>query len=143
MNINDLILTIGSAVGIHPPAELVHYVALLYERRNEGVILANKHMTIGDWSPVQNECHRNVTRLCEFNPKLTAVRGWLYFDFENALPHVRFTAHSAILEEDGLMYDVTPSLASQPYPFIRAQESEEEYAEMIESYNISNLDHFK
>lgn len=92
------------------------YAASLYQRRNEGVILAPADTGIGDWRPAPHMCHLNVDTLCSNAKDFQAVRGWLVFDF---YLFYRFTAHS-VVRADGALYDITPSLTSRQYPFVRA-----------------------
>ena len=81
----------------------------------------------GDWVPHPNRCHENVSVWCEANDGYEPVRGWLYFDLPG-LPMSRFVAHSAVRAPDGKLYDITPSRASQDYPFIESGLSEDDYA---------------
>jgi len=69
------------------------------------------------------------------------VRGWLYFYFGGHFHYVLFNAHSAVQTPEGDLCEVTPSFASQPYPFIVAEESEEEYAAFVEGHGIRRLMH--
>ncbi|MCI0362644.1 MAG: hypothetical protein L0219_02115 [Phycisphaerales bacterium] len=114
------------------PFDIHRYSQRLYERRGEGVILTPREVAIGTWRPSQHRCHENVTTWCAHASEDHATRGWLFFHFEYLLPFVRFTAHSAVTSPQGVRYDITPSMASQAYPFISAQESEQEYALLIE-----------
>jgi hypothetical protein len=126
-----------------PPADLVPYAARLYERRSEGVIVRPGKVIGPEWTPAYNDCHANVNALCEHDPRYRPVRGWLYFDFDQVLSFVRFTAHSVLIDENGRLWDITPSQASQPYPFIRAEGSEAEYVEIVETRGCGNLDYFR
>ncbi len=117
--------------------------ACLYERINEAIIPKWADISIGEWTPKENLCHENVTTICHHSPSYTPVRGWLYFDLEGALPYVWFNAHSLVRDDSGIMYDITPSKATQQYPFIEAEESEQEYAELVEKSGIIRLTHYK
>ena len=117
------------------------YAARLYERRSEGIITGVAQASIGDWTPSGHDCHANVTDWCEHHPGHIPVRGWLYFNFDNLLPIVRFNAHSVIENEKGELFDITPSKASQRYPFIRAEESEEEFAFLVEELNTTIINY--
>ena len=117
------------------------YAARLYERRSEGIITGVAEASNDDWTPSKNECHANVTDWCEHYLGHKPVRGWLYFDFDNLLPIVRFNAHSVIENENGELFDITPSKASQRYPFIRAEESEEEFAFLVEELNTTIINY--
>ena len=65
--------------------------------------------------------------------RYSPARGWLYFDFNDILPLVKFVAHSALKDMEGTLYEITPVQVIQQYPFIFAEESEEEYASLVES----------
>ena len=56
---------------------------------------------------------------------------------------MQFLAHSAIQAPDGMLYDITPSNASQQYPFIIAEESEEDYARLVEGEGINCIWYLK
>jgi hypothetical protein len=138
-----LLTDVTGVKGIRPPADLLPYVARLYERRNEGVTVPGGRIQGTDWTPVFNDCHANVNALCGADPRYRPVRGWLYFDFENSLSFVRFTAHSVVADEAGRLWDITPSRASQRYPFICAEGTVEEFVQIVEVRGLGNLDHFR
>jgi hypothetical protein len=114
----------------------------LFARVHQAAVLNWAEVSIGDWKPQLNECHGNVTELCAHDPSYTPVRGWLYFDFGGLLDCVQFLAHSAVRAPDGKLYDITPAIASQQYPFLAAEESEREYAALIQS-GVTELWHIK
>jgi hypothetical protein len=122
---------------------LSNLAARLFERRREGIILRWADVSIGDWRPQRNECHANVTTWCHYQSAHQPIRGWLYFDLENLMPYVLFKPHSAVATEDGTLVDITPSVASRQYPFIVAEESEEEYRALVELRGIAELIHSK
>ena len=119
--------------------DLAAYAAQLYRRRAEGVIVRPATVQIGDWTPDEHECHGNVTTLCEVSSNHSPVRGWLYFDFGGFLAYVRFNTHSVVIDEHGELLDITPTRASERYPFIRAEEGEKEYANLIEALGRRDL----
>src|ERR1700758_5129392 len=92
--------------------------ARLYERRNEAVIIKRDRIEDGDWQPDPNECHRNVTLLCNRNPGYTAVRGWLVADYV-PLGFYKFYAHSIIETKIGDLIEITPNPAPYIYPFLK------------------------
>lgn len=108
------------------------YAARLFSRLGEAVMLRRMDINIGDWRPVENECHANVSQVYLHSNSYLLVRGWLYFDFGGALDRVQFLAHSAIRAPNGELWDITPSQASQDYPFIAAEEPEEQFAVLVE-----------
>ena len=87
-----------------------------------------------------HECHRNVTTWCEHSADHKAVRGWLFFDLTDALPFVRFIAHSLVEDKSGDIFDITPAQkVFQSYPFIRAEEDEDTFESLVE-HGITNID---
>ena len=118
------------------------YTASLYSRINEAAVLKRATIEGGDWQPQPKMCHHNVTIWCEQNSSFTPARGWLYFDFPG-LNYVRFVAHSAVIEPNGDIRDITPSNATQDYPFILGDLSEEEYASLVESIEGGELHYYE
>jgi hypothetical protein len=112
------------------------YAAILYTRIGEAVMLRRKEIKFDEWRPVENECHANATQIHLQDPSYTPVRGWLFFDFGGYLDRVQFLAHSVVRAPNGELWDITPSRASQDYPFIPAQESEEEFKALVEGGTI-------
>ena len=125
-----------------PMIELPEYSTRLYDRRHSAVIIPPASVSLGTWVPALNDCHLNVSTWCKHSQGYAAVRGWLYFDFLDQLPFVLFNAHSVVRDAEGKLWDITPSQASQPYPFLEAEEPEAEYAKLVES-GVSRLRHFK
>lgn len=118
------------------------YSNRLMERVHEAVIVPPARVSIGDWKPVENDCHANVTTWCANAKGFEIVRGWLYFDMANALPFVLFNAHSVVRNPEGELWDITPQRATHSYPFLAAEEQEAEYARFIEAGAV-RLRHFK
>ncbi|WP_157158015.1 hypothetical protein [Bradyrhizobium genomosp. III] len=93
----------------------------------------------------EHDCHRNVDLFVSQNAGHRTVRGWLIFDFRNLFllglqPIVRFTAHSLIENEQGQKIDITPSRASQPYPFIEHPFGETDFMSLVDGRQISHID---
>ena len=118
--------------------DIEKYAASLYSRINEAKILKRAVIEGGNWQPEANMCHHNVTIWCEHNPGFAPARGWLYFDLPG-LNYVKFVAHSAVIEPSGDIRDITPSNATQDYPFLLANLSEEEYASLVETIQGGEL----
>lgn len=112
--------------------EIEKYAESLYSRVGEAVILKRAVIEGGNWQPEPNMCHHNVTIWCSHNAEFTPARGWLYFNLPGLI-FVKFVAHSAVEAPEGELFDITPSNASQDYPFITSGLSEEEYAAIIEA----------
>jgi hypothetical protein len=114
------------------------YAKSLLARVGEAQVVRRAEVRIGERKPLANMCHHNVTDWCESEPTYQAVRGWLYFDLPGCSV-ARFVAHSVVHAPDGELYDITPSNASQDYPFLKGKLSEEEFAELVEKRGYSNL----
>jgi len=63
------------------------------------------------------------------------------FEVYTPLGLCRFIPHSVVEDEDGVLFDITPSRASRRYPFLRDELTEEEYVLLITSRKLVNLDH--
>ena len=122
--------------------DLREYAEKLYLRIGEAVILRRMEIEIGSWRPLENECHSNVAIVHHHSPSYCPVHGWLYFDFDHQLDRAQFLAHSALRSPSGELWDITPSRASQEYPFLSALESEKEYFALIDQ-GFSRLWHIK
>ena len=90
------------------------------------------------FEPKENMCHHNATAMEEISG-YTAVRGWLCFDFAALMTVVRFTAHSVVSTADGTLIDLTPSRASQRYPFLRVEE-DDTYVALIEESQVQYIE---
>ncbi len=114
-------------------ARLEKYAKKLLSRIADGeaAILKRAYISGGDWQPKVRMCHHNVTTWCNHKSEYTPVRGWLYFDLSE-LNCIRFVAHSAVLTPQGELYDITPKNASQDYPFLSSNLSDEEFEELVE-----------
>lgn len=110
--------------------EIEEYSQHLANRRSEAKILPRAEIIGGDWQPEPNKCHHNATTWCDLNEDFSPVRGWLYFDLP-LLEHIKFIAHSAVLSPEGKIFDITPSNATQDYPFLESHLDEEVYAELV------------
>ena len=56
---------------------------------------------------------------------------------------MKFVSHSAVSTPQGELYDITPSVASQDYPFVDSGLSEEEYAELVETKGYGEIHYFE
>lgn len=115
----------------------------LYQRRHLGVLVPFGERSIDGWRPAHHQCHNNADYWAIKNPGDKAVRGWLVFDYytssKGLIPVVQFTAHSIVEAADGTLFDLTPSHASQLYPFLRHEGSNEEFVELVETDQITNV----
>jgi hypothetical protein len=96
--------------------------------------------TLSGWAPMYNECHGNADYWVLNTLNSKSVRGWLFFDMRPLLGFVKFTAHSVIEDQGGMLVDITPSRASQAYPFIRHADDVADFEELVEKYRVTNFD---
>ncbi|MCP4618570.1 MAG: hypothetical protein GY844_19315 [Bradyrhizobium sp.] len=93
----------------------------------------------------EHDCHRNVDAFVAANESYRVARGWLFFDFRMAAlfgmsPFLRFSAHSLVEDKNGQRFDITPSRASQQYPFIEHPFGDEDFTDLITKHRMSHLD---
>jgi hypothetical protein len=108
--------------------ETKKYIEKLYDRRQGAEVVTRYEMKGGNWQPQLKLCHENVDAYIKNTDGFKAARGWLYFDLQG-FNYVMFVQHSVLESPEGQLMEITPSDASQEYPFIRAYESDEEFFE--------------
>jgi hypothetical protein len=120
--------------------ELLILARRLYARRHTGVIVPYKMV---DASHPEFDCHQNAGLWARDNPGCKIVHGWMVFDHEKVslglIPLVNFNPHSIIQTEDGGRYDVTPSQASQRYPFLDHEGDADDFVRIVQGHSISIL----
>ena len=130
---------LGRPTQIVQPEALTKLAVQLHALRETARIVPFVRDGIGDgsapddWKPTPKFCHANVDVWVLRSPEYATVRGWVVFNQSHPLipqSRFRFVAHSVIEASDGRFLDITPSLASQPYPFIRHSGSTEEFDEL-------------
>ena len=116
------------------------YARSLYARVSDARVLKRVEIDVGDWEVQENMCHHNVSELHLLDDRYTPVRGWLYFDFPG-LPCVKFVSHSAVKTPDGEIVDITPKpiVATQDYPFLEGDLSEEDYQHLVEECGYGEI----
>jgi hypothetical protein len=82
-----------------------------------------------DWTPRPHYCHDNVAAWVYRSPQHKHVRGYIIFDFR-MFGFWKVQAHSVVELEDGTLIDITPNDASQLYPFVLHEGTDEEFAAM-------------
>ncbi|MBX9776900.1 MAG: hypothetical protein K2Y71_21175 [Xanthobacteraceae bacterium] len=88
------------------------------------------------WHPQPKYCHYNVVAWVYRNPQHKHGKGYLVFDFRPLLRERLIQAHSVVELEDGSLIDITPSHASQSYPFVRHIGTDEEFVEMARVMSV-------
>jgi hypothetical protein len=115
--------------------DLLQLAKAIVARRSEATIARDYRVGIGEWRPRPKFCHDNVHVWVSRSPQHKHVKGYLLFDFR-ALGFWRVQAHSLVELEDGTLADITPHGASQQYPFVRHNGSDEEFAEMADAIQV-------
>jgi hypothetical protein len=123
-----------------PDVDLNALHRALYKLRQEAVTIPFEERKIASGPATEHECHDNCHRWVEENLGYKVVPGWLVFDYseisQGLVPFCRFTAHSVIEGPDGTLVDITPSQASQRYPFLRHEGPAEEFEAIVQAGHI-------
>jgi hypothetical protein len=88
-----------------------------------------------DWLPLPHRCHDNVAAWVSRSPQHSAARGDVIFPPNPLYGGVIVQAHTIVKMEEGL-FDITPSGASQPYPFVRHAGTDEEFEAMARAMRV-------
>jgi len=88
-----------------------------------------------DWLPLAHHCHANVKIWVKHSPAHKRVKGFVIFGPIAGV--CRVMAHSLVEIDDGTLVDITPHGASQPYPFVRHNGSDEEFEEFADQGEIN------
>ena len=116
--------------------DLKAIVKALYARRHAGIVVPYEPCATSGWTPSEGECHLNSVRYAQENRGGKFVRGWLVYDFTLG-PLIgrpscyRFNAHTVLEDANGRLFDITPSRASQAYPFIRHEGPADEFEALL------------
>jgi hypothetical protein len=92
----------------------------LYQRRDQAVAVPFRDCVRADHRP---------------------VRRWLMLESYPRQGVCRFVAHSVVVDEQGRLFDLTPSSAAPKYPFLKEKMSEEEYLLMLSVRRLVHVDH--
>jgi hypothetical protein len=107
------------------------YWKSLIQRAHEAVVVKCVRVALGQWSPLPNHCHENVSYFCEHSLGYEPVNGWLYLEHYPGHDSAKFLAHSVVRAPDGELFDVTPWEATEHYPFLASGLSQDDYAKFI------------
>jgi hypothetical protein len=141
---------IRGSSGLTKDNALLNYVGQMSRRWDEAKEVARAEITPEGWLPEPKQCHANVTRWVEENPKHQAVRVWLILDMRNPIvtllghpPCIDLLAHFVVANELGESIDITPAEAPygtpNVYPFLKHDGSEEEYQAIVEGRSICRI----
>ena len=95
---------------------------------------------MSNWEPQPKCCYQNVDLWIEQHPNCKAIRGWLV-SIEEGFPVARFIPHSVIEEPDGTLVDITPTPVPLTRPFLRHEEGNEDFDDVVGDNMIIFLDH--
>jgi hypothetical protein len=113
----------------------------LYQRRDQAVAVPFRDCSSTDFRPVMQDCHGNVDLWCRVRADHKPVRGWLMLESYPRQGVCRFVAHSVVVDEQGRLFDLTPSSAARKCPFLKEKMSEEEYLLMLSVRRLVHVDH--
>lgn len=126
-----------------PPSEALRdHARALYERRHEATPVPRVSVVAPGWQPAINRCHENAEEWCTAHADHQIVRGWLYFSLPG-MTHCRFVSHSVVRRPDGTLIDITPAgplTQTDPYPFLPAGVSEDEYTDLATELYLATGD---
>lgn len=113
---------------------------MLYLRRDEARRIPYAARKTEAFEPRPHECHANVDRWVADHAATKAVRGWLVYDYAlSAFSVVRFQAHS-VIEEDGLLLDITPA-GGRGAPFLRHPDGNEMFDLTVSKRQLVSVTH--
>jgi len=106
------------------------------DRAKEAVILVRKpDAHIGDWVPAMGHCHDNVARWVEHYPRHKQIFGCIRQEIPFS-KSVRLTPHSAVQDENGDLFDITPNAWASWVWFIPHTGTREEFAPLAQLREI-------
>jgi hypothetical protein len=88
-----------------------------------------------DWLPLPHRCHDNVAAWVSVSPHHKAVRGYVLFPPNPLYGGILVQAHTVVEMEEGA-FDITPTGASQSYPFVRHTGTDEEFELMAAAVRV-------
>ena len=101
---------------VTPPIQT--YFDSLYDCIHTAAHVSFRDIASEQWQPEPSDCHRNADRWVGANNPRERIRGWLTWGIDG-LGSCMFVAHS-VIEEAGVLYDITPIDANTPSPkFLR------------------------
>lgn len=115
--------------------QLIEAIRLGFIREKQPVIF--EEVSIGEWHPVEADCHNNVNYWVRKNSLHSAVRGWVHLH-EDAL-----TAHSIVRGADGKLFDITPILDQSvtTLMFVAHPSDEVSFNRLKAKHNILYFEH--
>jgi hypothetical protein len=110
---------------VSPTCELRQLTRQLFERRRAGEGRILQHQ---DFEGARiHDCFNNAVAWAEAHPGHALVYGFLYYDYQYELRHVRFVPHVVVQTENGEWLDVTPHHAEDDHPFLQHAGTEQEF----------------
>ena len=116
---------------------LDEYVYFLYCKNSDAKHIPFKPVLVQDRQPLQNKCHHNVSNYVEDHPTCKPLYGWLCIDEEDS-DCIIFLSHSVVQNKSDI-FDITPSNALIPRPFIDSFLTDEVFITLVEDKGITRL----
>lgn len=108
---------------VPPTEELRELTRQLFKRVGTGRILRRQYFE----GARAHECFDNAFAWAQAHQGHALVYGFLYFDYERLLQHVRFVPHVVIQAEKGEWLDVTPHDTDDDHPFLQHARTDPEF----------------
>jgi hypothetical protein len=94
-----------------------------------------------DWEPTLGKCHDNVDVWLERHPDHRAVRGWIWFSAGVPENRRRYASHSAVINSDGELLDVTYPSEFSWVRFIPHPWDPDEFREAVRDNGLPTVDY--
>lgn len=97
------------------------YEAAMCQKLSSAGVVPFKKVSVGDWVPVESDCHKNVDRWVEAMPDHRAERGWVVYKqcLVGDTLGLELTAHSVVRGEADELFDITPLHDERQRPSMR------------------------
>jgi hypothetical protein len=113
--------------------------ARLYELRASATTPEHSQPQISGFTPIENDCHTNVTNFCTLARGYTPISGWLLYDLTE-LSRLRFIAHSVVRDDStGKLIDITPG--GQGGRLFLEHPDHDEFYMLVTGHDLEYLEH--
>jgi len=110
--------------------EIHRYTLHLKSIIKSAINLPFRKNLINGKEPTPNDCHSNAQNFSDENPLYDCVRGWLVIDGGTYSPQIILLPHSAVKDDVGNIFEITPIKSLDPRPFLESDLSEEDFCNL-------------